>query len=613
MSVQVGFVSSVQGTNIIIQMDEDCNKILYRYNGELYHGVAIREYLSIKTGIYDIVCRVEGEYLDEKYFQINAQEEKEYIRRVQVKPIGYIENEEFKEGARHLPMIMDNAYLMTDKELSSIYNNPNIKYAYLIGKTLTDDVPFSVNFNVLFNKHIGVFGNTGSGKSNTLTKLYTNLFIKFKDKIKDKSYFVLFDFNGEYTGKQILDDQRNKNVIKLSTRNSEIQSDRIEIEEDCFWDEDILGLMFKATYNTQRPFLKNLVQGRKKYHDKDSLSNYYNVTVHNFAESTNQKKEIKELFLSIVALIDDCLESDFPESAKSTLENLHWHSQQNSYYFKRGNETSYFNEDRFKSWFKDELSCTVDLNQLLFVDELLVRAYLQLINGLLKGAVQFDHIHPLINRIKALKNNIQNVIKLRDDNRETNESVVGTNPLLQVISFRKCNQDIKKVLPLIIAKSFYENHKQYSEGGEIKKTLHFIIDEAHNILSYESTREEESWKDYRLELFEEIIKEGRKFGVFMTISSQRPADISQTIMSQFHNFFIHRLVNDRDLALLDNAISSLDKVSKSQIPILPTGACIVTGTSFVVPFIIQIDRIDDIEFRPDSDDVELVKLWELDV
>ncbi|TOG15365.1 hypothetical protein CGJ07_24370, partial [Vibrio parahaemolyticus] len=71
------------------------------------------------------------------------------------------------------------------------------------------------------------------------------------------------------------------------------------------------------------------------------------------------------------------------------------------------------------------------------------------------------------------------------------------------------------------------------------------------ILSQQSVREQANWKDYRLELFEELIKEGRKFGIFLTLSSQRPADISATIMSQLHNFFIHRLVNDRDLFLLD--------------------------------------------------------------
>jgi DNA helicase HerA-like ATPase len=86
---------------------------------------------------------------------------------------------------------------------------------------------------------------------------------------------------------------------------------------------------------------------------------------------------------------------------------------------------------------------------------------------------------------------------------------------------------MRKTIPLLLAKTIYENHKRI--GGA--RTLNIIIDEAHNILSQESFRESESWKDYRLETFEEIIKEGRKFGVFVTIASQRPNDISHTLTS----------------------------------------------------------------------------------
>jgi DNA helicase HerA-like ATPase len=95
---------------------------------------------------------------------------------------------------------------------------------------------------------------------------------------------------------------------------------------------------------------------------------------------------------------------------------------------------------------------------------------------------------------------------------------------------------------MIICKQAYEGKKSKSEKD---KYLNIIIDEAHNILSYNSERESETWKDYRLETFEEIIKEGRKFGVFLTIASQRPSDISGTIISQLHNYFLHRLINNK--------------------------------------------------------------------
>ena len=604
MSMQVGFVTSVKGTDVIIQMNESCNKVLYRLNGEFFHGVAIRELISIKSGIYNIVCNVEGEYLDVKKYYENDQDKTIYIRNALLKPIGYIDNSKFYEGTKYLPMIKDNAYLMTDDELLNIYNS-NVKSGYIIGKTMKDDIPYKVDFNILFNKHIGIFGNTGSGKSNTLTKLYSDLFFNYKDKIRGKSCFILFDFNGEYTGKQLLDCQEDKKVIKLNTRSTE---DTVGISDDCFWDEDILGLMFKATYNTQRPFLKRLVDARRKFKgNANSLQNYYKYALDSFFKSPNPKKEIKELFLGIINLL--LSSSSDPDNgtlnaAKNAFEGITWHGNNEYFYYNNSPSNNIVNMPDSERNVFNGLDTLHNIN---FTDELLIRVYLQIILDLLKNYIQFEHINPLISRIKSLQHSLKNVITIDDNENDENSETV-----LTIISFRKCKQDIKKILPLIIAKSCYEKHKNFSDGGEITKTLHFIIDEAHNILSYDSSREEESWKDYRLDLFEEIIKEGRKFGVFMTIASQRPADISHTIMSQFHNFFIHRLVNDKDLALIDNAISSLDKVSKNNIPTLPTGACIITGTSFVIPLIIQIDRIDNVEHRPNSDDVNLNKLWGLE-
>ena len=87
---------------------------------------------------------------------------------------------------------------------------------------------------------------------------------------------------------------------------------------------------------------------------------------------------------------------------------------------------------------------------------------------------------------------------------------------------------MKKIVSMIVCKTKYAEKKEAKKNA-LNSTLHFIIDEAHNILSDMSTRESEEWKDYRLESFEEIIKEGRKFGVFLTIASQRPSDISDTI------------------------------------------------------------------------------------
>jgi DNA helicase HerA-like ATPase len=154
---------------------------------------------------------------------------------------------------------------------------------------------------------------------------------------------------------------------------------------------------------------------------------------------------------------------------------------------------------------------------------------------------------------------------------------------------------MKKILPLLLSKKIYAEHKRAGRD----KTLNIIVDEAHNILSKESFREAESWKDYRLETFEEIIKEGRKFGVFVTIASQRPNDISPTITSQAHNYFIHRLINQRDLDTIATTVSYIDRITEESIPTLPTGTCIFSGVASQMPIKLNVKPLDE-NLRPQS-------------
>jgi len=165
---------------------------------------------------------------------------------------------------------------------------------------------------------------------------------------------------------------------------------------------------------------------------------------------------------------------------------------------------------------------------------------------------------------------------------------------------------MKKILPLLICKQIYDKKKT---ERCCEKYLNIIIDEAHNILSYSSQRESDTWKDYRLETFEEIIKEGRKFGVFLTIASQRPSDISSTIISQLHNYFLHRLINNKDIEAVEKTISYLDKVSFDALPILPTGTCVLAGLCAQVPIIIEMDIIEN-GYEPNNKTIKPTDFWE---
>lgn len=586
MSIAIGEVISVKGVNIIIELYDESNKETLFYDGEKFKGVSIREHLLIKRGFRDIVALVQGEYLDERI----SSDDGVHTRKVELKPIGFYHQDVFQEGIKHLPMIRDIAYLMSEDQIKNIYGEPD--KSFVVGAMLKEELPVSLPWAKLFNTHIGVFGNTGSGKSNTLTNLYTTLFDNKKNQLHNKSHFVIIDFNGEYTKNQILVDNELKKVYDLDTRTK--SESKFPLSEAVFWDEEVFGILFKATENTQKPFLKRIVTGRDKFKGSpDSLTNYTKKTLTRALTNASPKKEFAELIRVISRIVQ-------ANALERLAENMNWHGNVGHFYI-NGNDHLNGGEDdaTFVTYFKHHIN-QIRVHSLNQFEQLKLRINLQLLSDLVGGFVQFEHIQPLLKRVDASISSLEKVF------------TVGENPadtLLTVVSLRKTNQEIKKVIPLLLAKYYYGTHKELViNDSPPNKTFHLIIDEAHNILSMQSTRESESWKDYRLELFEEIIKEGRKFGFYLTLSSQRPADISATIMSQIHNFFIHRLVNDRDLLLLENSISTLDSLSRSMIPNLSKGCAIVTGVSFDLPMVVQFDKLTS-EQQPDSDDVDLRKLW----
>lgn len=587
MTIKIGEVIAVNGIKVTLRIFEESNRDTLFYDGEKYKGVSIREYISISRGFRDVICIIEGEYLDENRFeqQINKMH---YIRKVEAKPIGYFEGGRFYEGIKFLPMIKDSAFLLQEEKISKIYSQDR-RDGFVIGSMLKEELPISLPWEKLFNSHIGIFGNTGSGKSNTLAKLYTVLFEQKAGDIGSKSKFAILDFNGEYTANQFVG-ANNKTVLHLDT--SSTGRDKFPLAMDEFWNAETLSILFQATANTQRPFLNRLINGKIKFiGTPDSIINYIKGTFKAVFVAAAPKPEALDLLRRVMDTVGAPILS-------SMLNEISWHGGGNK--FTRSRDNVFFQSDA--AAYQQVFAATVQqltTRALDQFDELVVRADLQLIQDVLHGYVQFEHIQPLLKRIDSSLSSLRKVVVVSEIQDEAK--------LLTVISLRRCNQETKKVLPLLIAKHFYHQHKDTVENPP-NKTMHLIIDEAHNILSQQSSREHESWKDYRLELFEEIIKEGRKFGMFITLSSQRPADISPTIVSQLHNFFIHRLVNERDLYLLDNTISTLDNLSRSLIPNLSKGCCIITGTSFDLPMVLQVDRL-DIARQPDSEDVNLERLW----
>ncbi|MGD7048590.1 ATP-binding protein [Rossellomorea marisflavi] len=607
-NLDIGIVVEVNGFVSKVATFDNANHSTFIHNGSLIKNVSVNSFVIISQGFIKIVARIISESVwdnlnKSKEYKFDNRFAKDTIKRViELQTIGYIKNNKFYSGASFLPMIGNSCKIPTTEEINQIYINNYMldgnDHSVSIGKSLNEGNDILLPINLFFASHIGIFGNTGSGKSNTLHKLYFELFaLDNLPYIKTRSSFLVLDFNGEYVHEKSfgIRNGTNKDIYELSSRQS--TGDKFPIKFEVFFEEEMLSILFAATQQTQKPFLSRLLKRSRKYGFGVESCSLWVAYLIKCIFTNNPNLNIRDLLVSVL----ERYIPDIEEHLTNIKQTQIYSNQERSCFF-IPNAIFFngdFNDARKEALLIEQITTHIKNTSLSKMQEFELRCHLQLVNDLLFGNVVEEHIHPLLRRIESRMNNMENYIEIVHE--------LPTQSFLQIISLKDLSQESKKIISLFISKMHFDFHK--SQSRVENKSFHLIIDEAHNVLSTQSSREQDSWKDYRLELFEEIIKEGRKFGFFLTLSSQRPADISPTILSQVHNFFLHKLVNERDLQIMDNSISTLDRISKSTLPVLAQGVCIISGTALSMPVTVDVDFINNIDFRPKSDTVKLTEIW----
>lgn len=604
---RIGLVSSVDGRAVTIRVDRDKNLSHLLYKGELLNNVSVGSYVKILKGFEGLVGKIEREYIKETPLQGDYTTPNDVVARfLIVQLVGYFQEGRYAKGVKELPLIGNECLILEQNEYQRIHNfTSDDETSIRLGHLMTDDsISIDVSANKLFASHIGVFGNTGSGKSYTLASLYKGLFEKFhqNEAFKQNARFLLFDFNGEYASANSI--TKLKKVYNLSTQTD--KGDRIILSPNDILNPDLFFILASASEKTQQPFIRRALRLYQKVQKQNNTVAYTKGILRSLLKQTLTMTDLSagDLILSYFITIlsgNEELRKDIGRHGTSKCFTLISEENGKKYLNEPANYTLIECTKLYKAI--DHLK--EDDEFLSWITKFL---YIQLIDDLLSNRAQNEHIAPAINKLNSLSKDFSKIVSIPTDGEEP--SLWNNGLPLVVVNLDKVNTSMKKLLPLLLSHKCYQEQKN-SKDEIISKSLNIIIDEAHNILSYESTRESESWKDFRLETFEEIIKEGRKFGVFLTLASQRPSDISGTIISQLHNYLIHRLVNNRDLEMVEKAISYLDKLSVETLPILPAGACVLSGIIADLPVIVQVEKLND-EVAPRSQTIQLTKAW-LDV
>lgn len=606
---QIGEVVSIQGREVQVLVDKRKNLAHLFYQGTLIKNVSVGGYIKIAKGYSFIIGKVDGEKIEEEKnydAQYSAQEDR--MRRIlYVKLLGYIDNKTYYKGIKELPLLGNKCFLLDNDEFDQIHSFVNKDDEPIrIGTLLNEDrMVVKIGVDRLFSSHIGIFGNTGSGKSYTLANIYKQLFDKFgaKQHFKDNARFLLFDFNGEYAHEHSITSL--KKIYNLSTRGRAGEHDRMPFRDTDLLDVNLLSILANATEKTQQPFISRAVSYYNKVRTSNTPEQYYHNILHSLLKRILTMQDGLK-----ASLLLDYFEEILPKQDANGNEYdyrspLEWHSNAQTFIINTNGGRAYMNDPQNLQLI-DSLLLSRNIDTLNFDGEfpniIINFLYIQLIYDVLSNRAQNEHIAPAINKLKAIQKDFDKVFVI-DNNQD-----FWANTNFSVINLNEVNIAMRKLIPMLLSVKLYGEHKNHRGAEALTHSLNIIIDEAHNVLSYESQRESETWKDFRLETFEEIIKEGRKYGVFMTIASQRPSDISPTIISQLHNYFIHRLINNRDIEMVEKAISFLDKLSIETLPILPTGACILSGTITELPVIVQMDKIDEMH-KPHSDNIRLISNW----
>lgn len=176
----LGVIVGVEGDEAEVAMYTMSNDTTFLWDGDILIGTKIGALLTIYQNDIKIIASVSKEKIVDvknnvKSVEFDNRYSKDSINRcILLKVKGIIDNNQFSVTSKYVPMIGNEVAITNREDLDVIYGLKSNEYCINIGKSILEDKPIKISINKFFASHIGIFGNTGSGKSNTLHKLFLN-------------------------------------------------------------------------------------------------------------------------------------------------------------------------------------------------------------------------------------------------------------------------------------------------------------------------------------------------------------------------------------------------------------------------------------------------------
>lgn len=645
--------------------------INFTINGfeDIYQYAQINGYVILPYQDFYIVAEIFG--IRERDSEVKWQGEKEQIlnksnsvKYLDINPIGTIQKGKFKYGVSIFPTLYTDVLYIKKDELDTIFeynedtlpvldtqDSTRLKLLEIGTSSIFPDYKVKININDFFGAHSSVLGNTGSGKSCTISSMFQTLFKKDNYSAVGAS-LIFFDVNGEYH--KAFSQLENEEIdVKYFSINETKENKSFEYKDDItrsieydsfrlphwFLNIDEWALLLQASEKTQLPILRKALGIATIINDQNQ----------------NSKEYKEQLNFILATAIGQILRSDIgsPSKRDRIISILNKYktvdielSKQFTYLDSDNKSQTKLKYDKFTPDCTINNCLVVHYGGLVGSDQLI--QYVEQVEEsgeykFLSGNIKIPEINPdtkfsfstledaldiailheeaygnkqirdycssLITRFKSLKERYEfNFLSKNDEDVAKDDfldSLLGISDKqkksqITIIDLNSVEDEVVEVISCVITRMVFERLKNLPERNTFPVNL--VLEEAHRyIAEHKNSHFGEANK-----IFERVAKEGRKYGLFLVVSSQRPSELSKTVLSQCSNFIVHRIQNPDDLNHIRQMTPHISTNILYRLPSVPTQHALVFGSSVQIP---TLFRVNDAFPLPNSANSNIIKHW----
>lgn len=569
-------------------------------------------------------------------------------RKLYISPVGILKqnnNEYYVErGVFSYPSVGDSAAIPSINQLKAIVANKDENAKIQIGTSpMAANENVFVNPNKLFGRHLAVLGNTGSGKSCSVAGLIRWSIEEAKKETckngKLNTRFLILDPNDEYNS--CFDDLGNVKKYKVIIDNKDKRDGVKQLKVPSWmWNSYEWSAVTRASEKSQRPLLRNALKeiryGELASSSDDRarifLQSIYIKLINLEYQGISAVADFpgKQNFGEMLASISESLQSLFEESSetfKSPVNEIKQvidgvltsHPKSSGKYYPAFSlcdiKTIKNKIEQYKEIVeKIEIYNGPDADTPLFFKN---EKFVNYLEQLVRENFSVSYMDFFMMRIRTMISDIRISSVINTDESEVLLSdwlnnYIGSNNdngTINIFDLSLVPSEVLYIVVSVMARITFEAHQRYRRKYGVVLPTTMVVEEAHNFIKqYSDSADEISATQLCTQAFEKIAKEGRKFGLGLLLSSQRPSDLSPTVLSQCNTFLLHRLVNDRDQDMVKRLVpDSLGNIL-NELPILPTKKAILLGWATPIPTLVEMNDLPETQ-RPKSNDPDFWNVW----